>query len=401
MQRVLCSLVLVGAVVLMGACATGEGRALQAASGAAVGLNTPVSFPYDGPAPAGRICVVEEKTGKKLPATLRGGELTFLSEATAPRVEYVCRVEAVEDKAPPRVEVRKQEAADVLEVRIHGEHFVSYNYGPDYRKPFLWPVYGEGQVAVTRNWPMGEMEDTKDHVHQKSLWSSYGDVNGVNTWNEGENDGTQRTVDVSWGSGDAYGWITSKNVWQDKDRNPVLTDEREYRFYATSPQGRMLDLTITVTATNGDVLFKDTKEGGMMALRIRDLIRENPRGGVITNAEGKKGEKECWGKPSPWCDYSGAIEGAGVRGIAIFDHPSNLRHPTCWHVRAYGLMAANCFGLSAFTNGSANGDYTLKNGDSLTFRYRVFVHSGDAEQARVADRYADYVSPPKVTWRSP
>ena len=76
---------------------------------------------------------------------------------------------------------------------------------------------------------------------------------------------------------------------------------------------------------------------------------------------------------------------------------SNLRHPTTWHVRDYGLMAANPFGQSHFKSGSLkNGAHTIRAGETLTFRYRLFIHSHDARQARVADRYQDYVNPPRV-----
>ena len=37
-------------------------------------------------------------------------------------------------------------------------------------------------------------------------------------------------------------------------------------------------------------------------------------------------------------------------GIAILDRPGNFRYPTVWHVRACGLMTANPFGISCFTN---------------------------------------------------
>ena len=33
-------------------------------------------------------------------------------------------------------------------------------------------------------------------------------------------------------------------------------------------------------------------------------------GGYITNADGLKGEKDCWGKPSPWIDYYGEVDGS-------------------------------------------------------------------------------------------
>ena len=72
------------------------------------------------------------------------------------------------------------------------------------------------------------------------------------------------------------------------------------------------------------------------------------KGGRMVNAEGKETEKNVWGKQSPWVDYYGPVAGKTV-GVAIFDNPGNPRHPTYWHSRAYGLFAANPFGLHDFT----------------------------------------------------
>jgi len=80
----------------------------------------------------------------------------------------------------------------------------------------------------------------------------------------------------------------------------------------------------------------------------------------------------------------------------VLDHPDSFRHPTWWHVRNYGLMTANCFGLGHFTNGQADGTYVLPAGETLPFRYRVYVHPGDATAGRVADKFHDYAHPPQV-----
>ncbi len=80
-------------------------------------------------------------------------------------------------------------------------------------------------------------------------------------------------------------------------------------------------------------------------------------------------------------------------GIAIFDNPKNLRHPTYWHTRHYGLLAANPFGLKEFTHDRhQEGSYTIAAGESLTLRYRVFIHHGDVHDAHVADAYAKYAA---------
>ena len=84
-------------------------------------------------------------------------------------------------------------------------------------------------------------------------------------------------------------------------------------------------------------------------------------------------------------------------GMALMDHPEGFRYPTYWHVRDYGLMTANPFGLSYFYNDpNRRGDYTLRSGESIRFRYRLYIHVGDVREGRVAEKYHDFVNPPEV-----
>ena len=125
-----------------------------------------------------------------------------------------------------------------------------------------------------------------------------------------------------------------------------------------------------------------------MAIRLAPPLRvtgKAAKGHIATNGGHRDGE--AWGKRNAWVDYSGLIKDKPV-GVAIFDHPSNLRHPTWWHARKYGLFAANPFGIHDFERKPAgSGDHTLKAGETLTFRYRFYIHAGDAMQARVAEMY--------------
>jgi hypothetical protein len=107
---------------------------------------------------------------------------------------------------------------------------------------------------------------------------------------------------------------------------------------------------------------------------------------MISNAEGKTSEKEVWGKPSDWCDDSGEIDGEKL-GVAIFDHPKNFRRAR-WHVRGYGLFAANPFGLNAFTGDkSQDGSISLLPGEKLHYRYRVIVHPAGTDLAKLWSEY--------------
>jgi len=114
--------------------------------------------------------------------------------------------------------------------------------------------------------------------------------------------------------------------------------------------------------------------------------------GHIVTSEGKR-DKEAWGTRAPWCDYFGPVEGKTV-GVAMFDHPSNPRYPTWWHVRTYGLFAANPFGQAQFEKlpDKNAGDYKIAPGQSATFRYRIYFHEGDEQQGKVAEQYRDFIA---------
>ena len=71
------------------------------------------------------------------------------------------------------------------------------------------------------------------------------------------------------------------------------------------------------------------------------------------------------------------IIGNEMISIVVCDHPKNPGYPTYWHARGYGLFAANPLGWSDFTKGRETFNFTLKPGESATFRYRVIISSGN------------------------
>jgi hypothetical protein len=119
-------------------------------------------------------------------------------------------------------------------------------------------------------------------------------------------------------------------------------------------------------------------------------MSEKRKGGQMVSSTGASGMRQVWGKPFPWVDYSGKIDGKPL-GIAILDHPANPKAPTHWHSRDYGLFAANIFGEHDFySDKTRDGSVTLEPGKSMRFRYRVVVHPGSLEDAKVADLYERY-----------
>ncbi|MBI2950746.1 PmoA family protein, partial [bacterium] len=241
--------------------------------------------------------------------------------------------------------------------------------------------------------------DKLDHHHHRSVWIAHGEVNGVNNWAENPGHGrTKHTGFDALESGPILGRIVAKGDWVGPEgwacptrANKLLEETAEWTFYKASTL--TFDLRLTLKAMDMDVLFADTKEGGLASVRVEESM-EVRKGGRIENAYGGVGEKETWGKPAHWCDYSGPVNGRIV-GVTIMDAPDSFRHPTRWHVRDYGLMTANPFGLSHYTGDIKQRSYhVLPAGETLRASYRFYVHAGDAAEGRVREKYHDFANPP-------
>jgi len=346
--------------------------------------------------------VADVASGAATPAQVEGGRAWWMAEdlAAGARREMILRPAS----APQAARVDVAGAGDAVRVDVRGDRFADYRYS-GVARPYLSPLAGPFGAAVTRRWPMEESPLEKhDHPHHKGCWVAWGDVNGADNWSEQPGHGFvkhQRFDDVSGGA--VFGRLAAVNHWTDRDGRKLMTEEREYRFYDTPRGARFFDLAVTFLADEGDVRFGDTKEGGIASVRVASSMDASGRGRIV-NSYGGMNEAETWGKRAQWCDYSGPVAGE-TAGVAIMDHPSNPLHPTWWHVRNYGLMTANPFGRSHFeASGGArgpDGSMTLRRGETMTFRYRVLVHAGDAEQGRVAEEYHGFANPPRTELPKP
>jgi hypothetical protein len=273
-------------------------------------------------------------------------------------------------------------------------------------KPYLYPLRAADGTIVTRHWPMEKVSaiEPVDHQHQRGLWFGPDIVNGFDFWN---NERSYKKTDISGyikldkisalRSGKKDGSIAAAFDWIDPKGTKIVSEWRVMIFHDL-PKLRMIDVQVELTAVT-QVKFGDGKDC-CFGIRIAPQLQEDKviktKGkpdvtipgppGVISNAEGKTGEKEVWGKPSDWCDYSGEINGEKL-GIAIFDNPKNSRRAR-WHVRGYGLFAANPFGQSAFSGDKTrDGSVTLQPGEKVHFNYRVVIHPAGTDLAKL---YAEY-----------
>lgn len=299
--------------------------------------------------------------------------------------------------------------SDRVRVEIGGELFTEYVFGDGASRPYCYPILAVDGTPLTRDFPMKhtEGEDT-DHPWHRSLWFAHSMVNGVDFWNEGTGDAGRspkakgRTVHaelVDVISGET-GLIRARSRWMSPTDELICTDERTLRFSAAGDV-RMIDYEVTWQAkADTPVLIGDNKDG-TMAVRLAQWMtmphkynkQDLPGQGHIVTSTGKR-DAEAWGKRADWCDYFAPHEGK-VYGVAIFDHPENLRHPTWWMARDYGLFGANPFGQHDYENLKDQphiGDYTIPAGGKLTLRYRFVFHLGNEQTARIAELYRDYAS---------
>ncbi len=307
--------------------------------------------------------------------------------------EMVAKAQSSETGRRGASGVKITEQEKTVRVDINGELFTEYCF-KDVPRPYFYPVIGPTGVPIIRHWPMkeglDEGDDKRDHVHHRSLWFTHGEINGHDFWGEGSGSGKivhDKFLKVA--SGQDVGVVQSQNKYVARDGKIICTDTRTHRFYNRT-DGQIMDFEITIHASEGKVVMGDTKEGSM-AIRLAPTMRLKGKVGKghIRNSEGHR-DGQTWGKRAAWCDYYGPVENEIV-GVAIFDHPQNPKHPTWWHVRDYGLFAANPFGVHDFERKpEGTGDITIPAGENLTFKYRFYFHKGDTNQAKVAEHYREY-----------
>jgi hypothetical protein len=324
--------------------------------------------------------------------------VALLSSVAA--VPGVGRAQNAAPEATPLVRVLKTDT--LVRVTLPGGLLTEYRW-TDAERPYFYPLLGPGGREMTRAFPMRTERpgEEHDHPHHRSLWFAHGAVNGLDFWAGGPGGGEKQGPRIVLTEirdvveGTASGGFTARHEWRAPDGRVVLTDERVFRAYApASGDATLFDYAVTLRATHGDVVFGDTKEG-TMAIRLAETLRLKGQvaGGRAINSRGVA-SADVWGKRAEWIDYSGPVAGAEV-GVAVFDHPSNPRHPTYWHARDYGLLAANPFGVHDFEKAPAGtGDFTVRSGESVRFVYGFYLHEGSPVEARLDAVYRAWAEAP-------
>jgi hypothetical protein len=248
-------------------------------------------------------------------------------------------------------------------------------------KPYFHPIHTPAGHCLT-------LFEPHDHVWHRGLWFTIKYINGENFWEENAPFGTQQTLappTIDHGPRDRI-TVSSRLDWLRPDSaSSVFHERRQFAYQPLDEASYAIDFETMLTA-QADLLLDRTLYttwGGYGGLTLRG--NRNWQNTRLLFPDGTTSDRPV-GIPALWCDMSGTFDG-GVKqtgGIAMFDHPDSVRHPSPW----YGATGSGHYFNAAFL---FHEPMQVAAQESLTFRYRVLVHDQLWDHARLQAAYDAYV----------
>ena len=319
----------------------------------------------------------------------------------------------------PRIQVVPHAVAPRVDVTIDGKAFTSYVYERSQKKPSLYPIRTASGKIVTRGYPLDPKPGERtDHPHHVGLWFNYGDVNGLDFWNNSDaipaaraaQMGTivhKRVIEAT--SGKDKGELNVEMDWVDS-KGTLLLKENTHFVFQGDAKTRVIDRITRLTALKEPVVLGDNKEGVLGMRMARSLEQPSNQADFFVDASGKPAATKAvnndgvsgnyigsdgktgdavWGTRGPWTMLQGKVDSEPVT-VAILDHPDNPGYPTRWHARGYGLFAANNLGQKVFDEKEPEAKRTIAPNGSMTFRHRIVILNGTADAAQIAAEHRKF-----------
>ena len=166
-----------------------------------------------------------------------------------------------------------------IDVKINGAHFTSYLYDKSLPKPVLFPLITSSEKTLTRGFPIDPKPGERvDHPHHMGHWFNYGDVNGLDFWNNSNAIPKEKIqgygkivhaeiVNINHEKGS----IETRSEWQTINGDPILEESTVFTF-SQKADTRIIERKTILKALT-DVSFKDNKEGvfGVRVTRAMEL----------------------------------------------------------------------------------------------------------------------------------
>lgn len=271
---------------------------------------------------------------------------------------------------------------DQVSFQRDGVELARYHFGPDLRRPFIFPVIGPSGRPLTR---LGHPHDPEGHSHHNSIWIAHQSVGGVSFWEDRVGPARiahRRIEQLSDGPEEAA--LVCRNEWLGTNGAPILIERRRVAVRALPAREWLLVLDVELRAASGVVKLGATPFG-ILGVRVAKTMSVRDGGGRILNSEGDENEVGAFRQPARWVDYSGPIAPGRIEGLTLMDHPQNLNHPAVFHVRDDGWMGP-CL--------TVGGSMLLQSNPPLRLRYGIYVHSGAPPPAQLNEIWRRFTELP-------
>lgn len=284
--------------------------------------------------------------------------------------------------AADSVEFTKDNAR--VTIKADGQTVLVYKYAEVPYKPYVEQFCTPSGINVLRDAP-------SDHLHHHALMLAF-KIDGVNFWEERNDPGVQKTIDLSEVKTHELGGIgwtgfTTHVEWTAPNGGQTLLKEERLIEVAADRKDNRNYLTWTSTFTLPEGKDVVTLTGANYHGLGMRFLPSMDTGGSFINSEGKTGVEGTNEARAKWCSYSAQADGKEVT-IALLDHNANPRHPATW----FTMTQAFAY-LSATLNLSKE-PFELRCPDSLTLRYALILGDGKIEAAKITDLHNKWIALP-------
>ncbi|WP_152049849.1 DUF6807 domain-containing protein [Tautonia marina] len=261
------------------------------------------------------------------------------------------------------------------------------------RSAYIHPAFAPSGALVTGDY------SAESHPHHRGFFLAYtktsvGDLQ-PDFWNIQNGSGKihfDRLGPVTTGPVSAR--FSTFHRWEASrpDNDPVVVLRERWDVEVFDIPGtpyRLFDLTSTQQATETPLVLPPYRYGGM-AYRGPDSFL--PQGVLdVLTSEGLDrvaGDQQ----PARWVDLTGPVTEGSDRyaGAAMFDHPTNLHHPTPARIHPTRIPFF-CFVPSH------DESVTIGTESPVVFRYRVLIHDGHPNEALNERGWRDFAESPTVS----
>lgn len=184
-------------------------------------------------------------------------------------------------------------------------------------KPYVEKLYTPSGTNILRDAPA-------DHLHHHGLMFAIR-INGVNFWEEKPDSGKQEHVSAQPDGGKLPSYV-EKLRWTAQG-GVVVEETRTIAGYGEAGV-TLLTWQSALHGIEGKPApnYHGTNYNGL-GMRFLESM---DKGGTFFNAGGGTGVAGTAIVKSKWCAYTASADGKPVT-VAMFDHPSNERHPATWY----------------------------------------------------------------------